>query len=223
MTKNHSNPKGQHRKTKSHRVTLARLAHFTIQFVRRAANKTVELQGVFNHLTGVRLSEDTDRTVGFLYVSREDSIYLLRKEFNADSKTATLVVWPSAKSLRAGESLPYVDYYWSPKEVAFALESARCWKKVIFEAEDSVRYRDPQVPGWWKSHVATRPVSEGASEVQIVKDGWDHEHCYFCKSRIGRAGARYGYYSKADNDWLCSSCYKKFVARHDLRFLQFKT
>jgi hypothetical protein len=59
--------------------------------------------------------------------------------------------------------------------------------------------------------------------VQIIKGGWDHEHCYLCRSRIGRAGARYGYYSKADNDWLCGSCYRKFIARHDLRFLQFKS
>ena len=222
VNKQRSRTKGKRRRRKPGRVTLGKLAHFKIQSVRRAANKTLELQGVFTHLTGVRLSEDTDRTVGFLYVSRQDSIYLLKKKFDADSKTATLIVWPSAKALRAGESLPYVDYYWSPKEVAFALESARAWRKVIFEAEDSVRYRDPHVPGWWKSHVATHPVSERASDVQIVKKGWDHEHCYFCKSRIGKAGTRYGYYSKADNDWLCVSCYKNFVVRHDLRFLQFK-
>jgi hypothetical protein len=218
-----SHAKRRTRREKSDRVTLGKLAHFTIQSVRRAANKTVELQGIFTHLTGVRLSEKTDRTVGFLYVSRKDSIYLLRKEFDADSKTATLIAWPSLKPPHAGESLPYVDYYWSPKEVAFALESASAWKKVIFEPEDSVRYRDPQVSGWWKSHVASHPVAEGASDVHIVKKGWDHEHCYLCKSRIGKAGARFGYYSKADNDWLCVSCYKNFIARHDLRFLQFKS
>jgi hypothetical protein len=58
--------------------------------------------------------------------------------------------------------------------------------------------------------------------VHIVKKGWDHEQCSLCRSRIDKAGARYGYYSKADNDWLCVSCYEKFIARHDLRFLQFK-
>lgn len=160
--------------------------------------------------------------MGFLYVSRKDSVYLQRKEFNPHSKTAIFAAWPSDKTLRVGESYPYVDYNWSPKKVAFALESARAWKRTIFKVEDSVRYRDPKVPGWWASHVATRHVSEGATEVQIVKNGWDHEHCHFCTSRIGRLGARYGYYSKAENDWLCISCYKKFVARHDLRFLQFK-
>jgi len=92
----------------------------------------------------------------------------------------------------------------------------------LFKAEDSIRYHAPEVPGWWKSHVATAPVPEGATDVHIIKDGWDHEPCNLCKSRIGRTGARYGYFSRADNDWLCVLCYKKFVAAHDLRFLQFK-
>lgn len=182
----------------------------------------MELSGAFSHLTGVRLSEDTDRTVGYLYVSRKDSVYLQTKQFDPDSKTAIFAAWPSDKPLRVGETFPYVDYYWSPKEVSFALEPAGAWKRVVFKAEDSVRYRDPKVPGWWTSHVAAAPVSEGAEDVHIIKDGWDHEHCALCKSRIGRAGARYGYYSKGDNDWLCISCYKKFIAAHDVRFLQFK-
>ena len=92
-----------------------------------------------------------------------------------------------------------------------------------FKAEDSVRFHDPKVPGWWTSHVASHPVPQGATDVQVVKDGWDHEHCYFCKSKIGRAGSPWGYYSKADNDWLCVPCYKNFIARHDLRFLQFES
>ena len=182
----------------------------------------LELWGVFSHLAGVRLSEETDRTAGFLYVSRRDSIYLQRKEFNPHSKTATFGAWPSKKNLRVGETLPYVDYYWSPREVAFALEGTVAWKKLLFKAKDSVRYHDPKVPGFWTSHVATQSVAEGATDVHIIKNGWDHEHCYFCRARIGKAGARYGYYSKADNEWLCISCYKNFIARHDLRFLQFK-
>lgn len=181
----------------------------------------MELQGDFTHLTGVRLSEPSDQTVGFLYLSGKNSVYLQRKEFNPNSKTAIFAVWPPAKTLRVGKSHPYVDYYWDPKQVSFALEPATIWRRVFFKAEDSIRYRDPTVPGWWKSHVATVPVSEGATDVHIINDGWDHEHCNLCRSKIGRAGARWGYYSKAHNDWLCVPCYKKFIARHDLRFLQF--
>jgi hypothetical protein len=186
------------------------------------ANRSLELTGVFTHLKGVRLFQATDGTVGFLYRSREDSVYLLRKDFDPVSRTATLIAWPPPKSLREGEILPYVDYYWSPKEVSFALESASAWKRVRFKAEDFVRFHDPKVPGWWTFHVASHPIPAGATDVQIIKNGWDHEHCCFCKSKIGRAGDPWGYYSKSDNDWLCLSCYKKFIARHDLRFLQFE-
>jgi hypothetical protein len=160
--------------------------------------------------------------VGFLYISRKNSIYLQVKEFNRDSKTAVFAAWTSLKTVRSGQSFPYVDYYWSPKEVSFALEPAAAWKKVRFKPEDSVRYHDPKVPGWWTSHVASASIPKDAKDVHIVKEGWNHEHCYLCKARIGGADALYGYYSKRDNDWLCVSCYKEFIARHDLRFLQFK-
>ncbi|HKW64250.1 MAG TPA: hypothetical protein VJN89_16980 [Candidatus Acidoferrum sp.] len=204
-------------------MTLDDLAHFKIKSISPKANRTLELAGVFTDLKGVRLSEDTDRTVGFLYISRKDSVYLLRREFDANSKSATLIAWPPpSKPLREGSSYPYVDYYWSPKEVAFALEPASSWKRVKFKAEDSVRFRDPKVPGWWTSQVASTPVAQGATHIHIIKNGWDCEHCYVCKSRIGKSGNPWGYYSKADNDWLCISCFKKFIARHDLRFLQFE-
>lgn len=208
---------------KIRRVTLNDLAHFTIKSITRKANQSLELTGVFTHLKGIRLSEATDGTVGFLYVSREDSVYLLRKTFNSASRTATLIAWPLPnKPLRKGSSYPYVDYYWSPKQVSFALEPPTNWKRTLFRAEDSVRYRGPEVPGWWKSHVASAPPSEGATDVHVIKNGWDHEHCNFCRAEIGRHGDPYGYYSKSDNDWLCQSCYKNFVARQDLRFLQFQ-
>jgi len=219
-----NNKKRNKQVKKNARVTLEDLAHFAIKSITPMANQSVELTGVFSHFRGVRLPKDRDGTVGFLYVSRKDSVYLLRKTFNRTSRNATFIAWPSPKKpLNKGSSYPYIDYYWSPKQASFALEPDTNWRRTLFRAEDSVRYRDPKVPGWWTSHVASAPVSKGAADVQIIKDGWDHEHCNFCRAEIGRHGDPYGYYSKSDNDWLCVSCYKKFVARHDLRFLQFET
>jgi hypothetical protein len=209
-------------KKPTRRVRLKDLAHFQIRSVRSGSNGQIELDGEFTHLDGVRLDEPTDGTVGFLFRSRKDSIYLLRKQFNPNSKAAVFVVWPPAERLRAGKSYPYIDYYWSPKQASFALEPASAWKQVLFKAEDAIRYRDPAVPNFWKSHVATAAPSKRATDVHVIKRGWDHEHCDLCRSRIGRSGSRHGYFSKADNDWLCVSCFKNFVAAHDLRFLQFK-
>jgi hypothetical protein len=203
-------------------VHLKDLAHFRIRSVRAIPNERLELEGDFTHLVGVRLAEQTDGTVGFLYLSQKNSVYLLRKEFDPDLKTATFLVWPPADAPRIGSSYPYVDYYWNPKQVSFALEPASAWRRVRFEAQDAVRYQDPAVPGWWTSHVAAKPPSKGATKVHVVKNGWDHEHCNLCRSRIGEAKARYGYFCKEGNDWLCVSCYRKFIAVHDLRFLQFK-
>jgi hypothetical protein len=137
------------RRENSRPVTLHDLAHFTVEAIEPKANQTLELSGVFTHLKGVRLSEATDRTVGFLYISRKDSIYLLRKTFDAASRTATLIAWPPSNNApQVGSSYPYVDYYWSPKEVAFALEPTTSWRRVKFKAEDSVRFHGPKVPGW---------------------------------------------------------------------------
>ena len=204
-------------------MTLGDLASFKINAIEPTANGSFDLNGEFTHLKGVRLEQDTDRTVGFLYRSRRDSIYLLLRNFDLATQSATFHAWPAVKRPRVGENLPYVDYYWSPKEVAFAIEPASRWKRVQFKPLDSVQYRNPDVPGWRVTQVASHPPPPQASNVRVIKDGWDHEHCYLCKSRIGSGSNRWGYYSKTDKDWLCISCYKKVVARHDLRFLQFKS
>lgn len=205
------------------RVRLKDLAHFQVRSIQRVASGWSQVEGGFTHLIGVRPSEEPERTVGFLYRSRKDSLYLFsEKKFDPQSGTVKFLTPPTKRMLRPGDSFPYVDYYWSPKQVSFALEPASAWRRVRFGPKDSVRYRDPAVPGWWKSHLASVPVSEGGTDVGIIKGGWDHEHCDFCWSRIGEGGARYGYFSKADNDWLSVRCHREFIAAHDLRFLQFK-
>jgi hypothetical protein len=114
---------------KNRRVTLDDLAHFTIKSITPETNQSLELTGVFTHLKGVRLSEERDGTVGFLYVSRKDSVYLLRKAFDSASKGATLVAWPPPNSpLQEGRGYPYVDFYWDPKQASFALEPATNWR-----------------------------------------------------------------------------------------------
>ena len=205
-------------------MTLRDLAHFTIRSIELINAETALVRGEFSHLDGVRL-DDGERTVGFLFRSRQTSVYLYLsspEHFNAESRSAAFTAYLTRPALRVGQSLPYVDYYWSPKQVAFGLETAN-WERTRFRAVDAVRYLDPKVPGYWTSHIASEPPSEGASDVRVLKKGWDHEHCNFCRTRIGKGGRRFGFYSKPDNDWLCDLCYKRFVARHDLRYLQFKT
>jgi hypothetical protein len=93
------------------------------------------------------------------------------------------------------------------------------WKKKVLKPVDAVRYRDAAAPGWWRSHVASYPVAENATDVHIVKKGWDVEHCYICLARIGRKGDPFGYFCKSENQWGCAPCYKSYIGPHDLAFL----
>jgi hypothetical protein len=45
----------------------------------------------------------------------------------------------------------------------------------------------------------------------VVPGGWDHEHCRLCWERISdiEAGKNFGYTD--GKDWLCESCYEKYI------------
>ncbi|HKO05412.1 MAG TPA: hypothetical protein VJW51_11715 [Candidatus Acidoferrales bacterium] len=50
----------------------------------------------------------------------------------------------------------------------------------------------------------------------IVKAGWDHEHCEYCWKHIEQPQWAY---VNPDDDWVCESCFNKYVANHDLSFV----
>lgn len=203
-------------------MTLHDLAHFTIRAIKLGPKNYVSLHGEFNHLVGVRYWRNLREWRGYLYRSRRDSVWGTIRKINRKTKSAVMLAWPEPKKLRVGQSLPYIDYEWDPAQVARALEPASLWSKSALKPVDAVRYQDPKVPGWWTSHVATHPPAEGAKNVHVIKKGWDVEYCNFCRARIGKRGLPFGFFSKSENQWLCEPCYKSYVARHDLRFLQFK-
>jgi len=200
------------------RVELNDVAHFRITSIKPGKKNWVLLKGVFNHLEGVR----KECQHGFLYVSRQDSVYGELKSLDRKTREASFLGRATRKKLRVGLALPFVDRYFDAAQVARALEPASLWEKVRFRPQTMVRYRDPAAPGWWTSHTLDRKVSAQATEVHYVEGGWDHEHCNLCLGRIGVGGNSHGYFKKVENVWLCQGCYKKFIARHDLRFLQFK-
>ena len=128
-------------------IQLRDLAQFRIADIEHTSSKQVVLKGFFNHLVGVRRI----CKMGFLYISRRNSIYGELQKVNWKTGAATFVGWPTARKLREGDKLPYVDRYFDPAQVARALEPATVWKRVRYRAKDMVRYCDPAVPGWWTS------------------------------------------------------------------------
>jgi hypothetical protein len=51
----------------------------------------------------------------------------------------------------------------------------------------------------------------------VIKGGWDHAHCELCHGHIDTEN--YGYLDPGEH-WVCEKCYSKFVANHDLSFIQ---
>ncbi len=164
-------------------VGLLELAQFTIKAIKSAKNGRLTLTGTFDHLRGI----GKECSLGFLYISRRNSVYGELKTLNRRTREATFVGQVTRKELKVGLALPYVDRYFNPGQVARALEPASLWKKVKYRARDMVRYKEPAVPGWWISHTLDREISPNATEIHSVRHGWDHEHFDLCGRTIGRS------------------------------------
>jgi len=106
----------------------------------------------------------------------------------------------SQNDLAIGVNYPLLDGYWGDL-AELVLNVALVWQKVKFEPRDSSIHHP-----------------DGTTETS--QDGWDHEHCRICSQNISmlEADNKYGYVNQND-DWLCESCYQKYVLRKSLDFI----
>ncbi len=86
-----------------------------------------------------------------------------------------------------------LDGYWGERAELVLNEKLK-WEKIPFEPRDAVR----------------------GSEV--IKGGWDHEHCAVCWEKIGAYGQASGFVS-ASNIWICEQCHGKYVSVRSLSFV----
>jgi hypothetical protein len=91
-----------------------------------------------------------------------------------------------------------LDGYWGSR-AEIVLDETLQWQKTSFQQTDSVRHN-----------------ADGSSEV--IKDGWDHEHCAICWETIGRGRRPEGYLSD-ELTWVCEPCYVAFITQRSLDFI----
>ncbi len=160
------------------------------------------MHAVLGAVTGLLSGHETwvgDGRVGFLRHGATMIIGHWRQrydvwEFRPDNHDQIPVV----VALSAWEVL---DGYWGGR-AAIVLDETRPWHKAHFSATDSI---------WWKRN------TEGELTSEVVKDGWDHEHCAICWEKIGACGQPEGYVS--NRTWVCEHCYTKFVRQRSLEFI----
>jgi hypothetical protein len=92
-----------------------------------------------------------------------------------------------------------LDGYWGER-AAVVLDETRQWHKKPFTPTNAVRYKTS---------------TDGERSTEIIKNGWDHEHCGICWETIGPRDQ--GYLS--GETWICERCYSDFVQRRSLEFI----
>lgn len=214
------------------------LPHFAVSSIERGDKRysaadyvEFKLRGTFDHLTGVR-----EERCWLLLPGRDCLIGDLE---SLDSQARTAVFSTFEKSLPdlVNRKLPYVDGYWQAYHVWMVTEPSWEWKRTlrergdvaaeVFESETSQTIQGQEVKSWIRvTETGKRegkqriyPLFGGDLQAQIdavTATGWDHEHCELCNADI-RAGD-HGFVDP-DEHWVCEPCYAKYVAAHDLSFL----
>ena len=98
-----------------------------------------------------------------------------------------------------------VEQWWMPRQLALVEDRSRTWVLREFEPSPAVEH---SVEGARVLGKAGAPQA-GA---RIIEDGWDHEHCELCWSKISRLpGDSPNGYTDGDK-WLCVTCYTQYIA-----------
>jgi hypothetical protein len=96
--------------------------------------------------------------------------------------------------------------HWKVSDIKDEVEWCRNqkWRKQSFIPRDAVKQK----------HSVTERQSSGAVPTggEIIKDGWEHEHCQVCWWKIRESNnPEIGIGYTNGNQWLCSECYGQFI------------
>lgn len=87
------------------------------------------------------------------------------------------------------------------------------WLRPVTDTDEGLPRRARAFPG------DAGPAGGGTRGAQVVKAGWDHEHCAICWETLGPGGQPEGYVI-SQRIWVCERCYVNFVERRSLDFIQ---
>jgi hypothetical protein len=169
---------------------------------------------------GIRISGRFDRLEGV----REGGCFRLRRGEYAwahltivDRSACTVLVTASrdraVAQLRIGERYTWLHDYWQMPLVEAIADETQKWRQFTFEPSDAIRFKKGDAVGW---QPVGQALPDDATEVGPMPGGWDHEHCGLCDMPID-PDAPIGY-TDDDGHFLCSACYTKYGARHDVSF-----
>jgi hypothetical protein len=102
-----------------------------------------------------------------------------------------------------------VESWWTPDQLACATDPTRRWERRRFQTSDMIWERQPG-----GGHIGHRkqPGEQPEAGAELVRDGWDHEHCRLCWETISaRPGEAHECFTDGE-DWVCGACFRKYIA-----------
>jgi hypothetical protein len=195
---------------------LADLPHFLVKGVKEVGADSegyvcVDLSGVFDKLEGVR-----DGRCWLLLPGEKNFIGDL-SSLDPNTKTALYRTFDKTVPNLVGRMLPYLDGYWQAYHVWMVTDPERLWEELTFSTSDAVSFTAEGGDGRKLNGIRkAKPEDLLNPEVQIVHNGWDHEHCELCNAHINPGDCCY---RDSDGGWVCQTCYFQYVQTHDLSFV----
>ena len=122
--------------------------------------------------------------------------------------------------LPGNDGFPVLDVCWG--EIAeLILDEKIDWKKKYFKSTDAIEFIHNNVRGWMQ---VGNKLPEGTEDTGVIKEGWDHEHCYLCMQRISEyeTNNKFGYVNDTDT-WVCHLCYTQYIEKRSLDFINIFT
>lgn len=137
------------------------------------------------------------------------------------------------RTIRGRNDWEILDGYWGQRaEIVLGLH--RKWRRTRFEASDSILFKgeddtiereatatDRQIIRLYPANADEEEAADANDRGEIIKDGWDHEHCSICWQKISPIAQPEGYFSPP-HTWVCVRCYDQFVQPRSLGFIPTK-
>jgi len=115
--------------------------------------------------------------------------------------------------IRVGDELRWHGAYWDAAHIRMILRGD--WRREVFVPRDARHFELKGVHGWGPIEAE---LPEGAKDLGVVTNGWDHEHCEICRQTIGVGGVDFGFVDSLDH-WLCQGCHERWAREPDLGFV----
>jgi hypothetical protein len=168
----------------------------------------LQVHGRFDRLEGVGQS-------GKLRLCRGEYVWV--DLAIVDRSTRTVLVTdardPDVAKLRVGERYTWFHDYWQAPFVEAIADESNEWRRFRFQATDAQYFKQGNAIGW--QELGGR-LPDGAVPLNVKPGGWDHEHYELCSKHIDAMNP-IGY-TDAEGHFLCSTCYERYGASHDVSF-----